>query len=170
MSALAQHLVAAQGYLELGMFEAAAEELEEIEPESRDLPDVLAFRFAIYSNLDKWAMAEVVARHMVKLFPDDPAWRVDLAYATRRCRSLEEAWQILLDAEKQHPQEAVIQFNLGCYACKMGNQEEAKRRVATAIALDGKFRKEALDDPDLEPLWDEIARGHPVGDASAENT
>lgn len=66
---------------------------------------------------------------------------------------------ILLDAEKLHPKHAMIQFNLGCYACQLGNLEEAKSRVAVAISLDGQFRGKALDDPDLEPLWDEIANG-----------
>ena len=40
------------------------------------------------------------------------------AYATRRNMSVEAAKTILLDAEKQHPQDATIQFNLGCYVLR----------------------------------------------------
>lgn len=156
MSDMAYHLRVAQGFIELGMFVDAANELEEIKPESRALPVVIAFRHAIYSAMKKWDMAEVAARHMVKVAPDEPGWWVHWAYSTRRCRSIAEARTILLDAEKQHPKEATIQFNLGCYACQLRDLEEAKRRVAAAISLDGKYRLMALDDPDLKPLWDEF--------------
>jgi hypothetical protein len=47
-------------------------------------------------------------------------------------------------------------FKLACYACQVGNLEEAKRRVAAAISLDQQYRLMALDDPDLEPLWEDL--------------
>ncbi|MEI6072942.1 MAG: hypothetical protein WCS31_14205 [Verrucomicrobiae bacterium] len=167
MGDLRQHLQATQGYIELGMFVEAANELECIAPEERVHPAVLAYRYAIYSEMGKWIMAEVVTRQMVKISPEDPVWWVNWAYATRRCQNIEAARQILLDAEKLHPH-AAIQFNLACYVCQIGEMEEAKSRVAAAISLDEKFRLMALDDPDLEPLWDEIANGLQVDNAQAE--
>lgn len=74
------------------------------------------------------------------------------AYATRRAESLTAAEKILLEAERLHPAEPTIQFNLGCYACQRGALAEARRRVARAIALDKKFIGAAASDPDLEPL------------------
>lgn len=50
----------------------------------------------------------------------------------------------------------MIKYNLGCYACQLGDLEEARGLVAAAIALNGKFRAMALDDPDLEPLRKDI--------------
>lgn len=167
-SDIARHLRSAQGYFELGMFVEAANEMERISPEDRVHPAVLAYRYAIYSELEKWTHAEEVARHLAKIFPGDPGWWVSWAYSTRRCRSIQEANPILLEAEKLHPQHAIIQFNLGCYACQLGEMEEAKHRVSAAISLDGKFRLKALDDPDLEPLWDEIAKGQQIDDSRAE--
>ena len=155
---LVRHLQAAEGYIELGMCEAAADELEGIAPEFREIPFVFSLRFAIYSALEKWSMAEAVARHMVVGSPTEPELWSNWAYATRRATSVEAAQAILLDAEKQHPQDATIQFNLGCYASVMGEHVEAKRRVSAAIVLDGRFRAQALDDPDLQPLWDGIAK------------
>ena len=159
MKNMQRHLLATQGYIELGMFVEAADELECIGPEHRLHPSVLSLRYDIYSELENWTYAEVVARHLVKVSPEAPACWVNWAYATRRCQSIDAANQILLDAEKLHPQHAAIQFNLGCYACQMGNPEEAKGRVAMAISLDEKYRAMALDDTDLKPLWDEIAKG-----------
>ncbi len=158
--------MAAQGYFELGMFEDAANELESLDPEQRGSPRVIAFRVAIYSALKRWTLAEVAARHMVKVDPDQVTWWIQWAYATRRCRSIDEAKAILLDGEVRHPKEALIKYNLGCYACQLGDLEEARARVAAAIALDGKFRAMALDEPDLEPLWKDIAKGLPLNSSS----
>ena len=47
------HLNAAHGYIELGLFEEANAELEEIDPFCRHLPEVLAARLAIYHGLKK---------------------------------------------------------------------------------------------------------------------
>ncbi len=46
---------------------------------------------------------------------------------------------------------------LACYASVMGRMEEAKERLRHAINLDKDFRKLALDDEDLKPLWYWIA-------------
>jgi predicted Zn-dependent protease len=153
--------MAAQGYVELGMFEDASNELEEIEAESRTLPEVLDLRYTIYAAMGQWSLAAVSARHTATQFPKEPAGWIRWAYAARRCKSIEEAKRILLDAERQHPRDGAIQFNLGCYACQQGDHEEAKRRVSAAISLSGKFRWAALHDLDLKPLWDEIAEGRP---------
>jgi hypothetical protein len=48
---------------------------------------------------------------------------------------------------------------LGCYACQLGDTEQAKTRVGEAIKLDAKFKLLALEDADLEPLWKEIEGG-----------
>ena len=53
----------------------------------------------------------------------------------------------------------MTQFNLGCYACQLGDIEQAKTRVGKAIELDAKFKLLALDDADLEPLWEQIGGG-----------
>ena len=49
-----KHLLAAQGYVELGMFLEADAELEEIDPGVRHLPEVLEVRIRIYQGLEKW--------------------------------------------------------------------------------------------------------------------
>jgi hypothetical protein len=50
-------------------------------------------------------------------------------------------------------------FNLGCYACQLGDFANAKKFVGDTIKPDTKFKLLALDDPDLEPLWKEIEGG-----------
>ena len=74
------------------------------------------------------------------------------AYGTRRAESLTAAEKILLEAEALHGTNPTVQFNLGCYACQLGNLTAAQARVKRAIALDRHFQLLAQTDSDLEPL------------------
>ena len=149
---LKRHLSHAQGYLELGMVAEAAAELGHIKGPDAESTEVLAVRLAVLHEQRDWRAVRDLARELVKRAPVDAAVWVTLAYATRRADSLESAEKILLAAEKQHPAEPTIQFNLGCYACQRGDLQTARKRVDRAIALDSKFAKLAATDPDLEPL------------------
>jgi hypothetical protein len=47
----------------------------------------------------------------------------------------------------------MIRYNLACYECQLGNLDSAKLYLEQAIRMNPGFRKQALDDPDLDPLW-----------------
>src|SRR4029453_11345078 len=64
--------------------------------------------------------------------------------------------EILLDAEPKFPQQALIKYNLACYFCQMGDIENAKNYLRKAFEIDLNWRKAALDDEDLRPLWDSL--------------
>lgn len=151
------HLRAADGYIDLGMFEAANAELEEIDPFCRHAPEVLLARANIYHGLKKWELMGVVAKKLVKWNPDEPGYFVDLAYATRRAESIHMAHAILTQAAELHPKDKMIQFNLACYESQLGNIDRAKAHLTSATKIDAKFSAIALDDPDLEPLWASLA-------------
>lgn len=147
-------LQAALGYFELGMIAEANSEIESLPPEEKTRTEVLEMRLEIYREAKSWALMEVVARELLRRTPEHPKTWVDAAIAVRRTDSVQAAKELLEAAEAMFPENATIQFNLGCYACLLGDIEEAKRRVKRAIELDAKFKLLALDDPDLEPLWD----------------
>jgi len=69
-----------------------------------------------------------------------------------------EAWGVLVPIVDKFPDEYIIRYNLACYACQLGNLNEAWRWLKKAIDLAGKkdIRTMALDDPDLQPLWNKI--------------
>jgi Flp pilus assembly protein TadD len=136
------------------MFAEAARTLEEIDPEDRTRTEVLGARVDCYIAAKNWAMAVEVARHLVEVEPGNAAWWINLAYATRRAESVERAESLLLRAHKLHPDNAIIAFNLACYACVTGRLEEARIHLEHAIELDNKIRTLALHDEDLKPLWD----------------
>jgi hypothetical protein len=147
----------AQGYLELGMVADAAAEIDRIPVAEIDALEVVAVRMALLQEQQDWPAVSQLAATFVGRAPKEAAGWVTWAYATRRAVSLEAAEKILLEAEKTHPAEATIQFNLGCYACQRGDLITARRRVDRAIALNAKYAQAAETDPDLAPLRTAIA-------------
>lgn len=154
-----RHLNASIGYLELGMLDESAGELKNLPPEDRTRSAVLCVRMKIYRSAKKWTLMEVVARELWKRHPDDSAYWINLAWVLRRKESIETAQVILQEAMERFPEDAMITCNLGCYACQLGDMDNAKKFVGEAIKLDSKYKLMALDDEDLEPLWDMFASG-----------
>jgi catechol 2,3-dioxygenase-like lactoylglutathione lyase family enzyme len=115
-----RHVLASSGYLELGMFDAAALVLEEIAPEDRNRNEVLGGRVNLYMAAKKWDSAAAVASHLVEVEPQNEAWWISLAYALRRTENVEKAEAVLRRAQAIHPKVAMIAFNLACYASVAG--------------------------------------------------
>jgi tetratricopeptide (TPR) repeat protein len=142
------HLTAAQGYLELGIPVEANEEFEQIDPDVRHVPEVMAVQV-----LEKPELLEAVATKLRAYDPDEPQWMISVAYATRRVESIPAAKIILEEALFRHPKIGVIHFNLACYECQLENLEKAKEYLSNAVMLESVWRKKAMEDQDLEPLW-----------------
>ena len=136
------------------MFDDANAELECIDAFNRAAPEVLGVRVAIYHGLKKWDALQVVAAKLAEFEPTNVQWTVSLAYATRRAVSLQGARDILLAALPRFPDEAIIPFNVACYYCQLGELEMAKDYLRRAFEIDSNCRAAALEDKDLEPLWD----------------
>ena len=141
-----------RGYLALGLIDEAAVELGLLPDEALAELPVLGLRAAVLQAQQRWPELTTVAAELVRQQPEDPGWWVTFAYATRRSASLRDAEAILRQAEQRHPNDATIQFNLGCYACQRGELTHARERVRRAVALDEQFGAAAQEDPDLEPL------------------
>lgn len=145
-------LDSAIGYLELGMYAEAEEELSLLPAPWQARAEVVGLRIEIARTARDWHAMADHSRRLIQNAPDDPAGWIMLAYATRRAHSVTGAEAILHTAAEKFPDEPTILFNLGCYACVRGNQEEARLHVRRAIELDRKFLALARLDPDLVPL------------------
>lgn len=66
-------LEAARGWLGLGDHLSANEELDNITPQLRDHPAVLAVRYEIYAKAKNWDGAAEIAGTLVKLTPEKHA-------------------------------------------------------------------------------------------------
>lgn len=155
-----QHVTAAEGYAALGMFLDANEELEQVDPDVRHVAEVLAVRVEIYRGLAKWDALATVAKKLAEFDPGEFRWWSAWAYGARRSQSVQAAREILMAALEHHPQCAMIRYHLACYECQLGNLEAAKESLAIAFKKAPRLRSEALDDEDLQPLWDELGARH----------
>ncbi len=149
------HLSHIRGYLELGMLAEAAAEFSHVDEGAHGESEVLKVSLCLFHEQEDWPATRRVAAQLCQREPSNSAWWITFAYATRRAENLEAAEDILLAAAKLHPNEATIQFNLGCYACQRGDLPAAKAYVNRAIALDSQFEDAAKTDPDLRALREE---------------
>ena len=149
-------LVAAQGFLELGLPLEANNEIESMSAEVRHLPEVLEVRVGIYRKMEKWELMQTVAKSLALHDPDEAQFTIWWAYATRRADSLDAARLILVNAVERLPEVPIFLFNLACYEAQLGDIERAKKHLQHAIELRGELRRAALEDEDLKPLWDAL--------------
>ena len=154
------HLSAAEGWLGLGNWQEANEELEEIAPALLAHPSVRVVRYEVYAKAGKWDMAAEIARALIQIRPQDPQLWIWHAYATRRMPGggIPQAKEILDKAQPLFSKEPLILYNLACYECQTGNLKAAWKWLEKVFdAGDPKrFKLMALEDPDLEPLRAEM--------------
>ena len=149
------HLEAAAGWIQLGDYDSANDELEKIRAEWRAHPDVLDLRWFIYSHHEQWDACLDIASAIVKMAPDRVWGWVHKAYALRRATGggIEKAKLVLLEAAKLFPGDSMIQYNLACYCAQLdAAQEHLHKSYELGDARQIKLM--ALDDEDLKPLWE----------------
>jgi lipopolysaccharide biosynthesis regulator YciM len=151
-----KHLQRAAGYRELGMLEDAHDEVERTLMEDRFSREVLVERLLIYEKMEQWDLVAGVARQLAADHPDEPDWWIQWAYGTRRHKGLGDGIAILEDAMKRFPNNATVTYYLGSYSSVAGDMEAAWELVKEAIGMDKAFQKVAIEDDDLEPLWDSL--------------
>jgi tetratricopeptide (TPR) repeat protein len=154
------YISAAIGWLELGNLAEAQAELAQISPAQQEHPDVLEVRWVVSAAQKHWEEGLQVAQALVRRAPKRSSGWLHQAYALRRvpAGSVQKAWDALLPAFDKFPKEATIPFNLSCYACQLRQLDAARDWLKRAVAVGGKdkIKQMALNDSDLEPLWDEI--------------
>jgi predicted Zn-dependent protease len=91
----------------------------------RTHPDVLEMRWRIYAKAGKWDACLDIAAAMVKMAPYLPAGWIQRSCALHKLKRTREAVEKLLPAVDLFPREWLIRYNLACYACQLGNREEA---------------------------------------------
>ena len=151
------HLSAAAGWIQLGDYDAANDELENIRAEWRAHPDVLNLRWLIYSNDEQWDACLDIASAIVKMAPDRVWGWIHKAYSLRRTNGggVEKAKPVLLEAAKLFPDDDMIQYNLACYCAQLGQLDAAQEFLGKSYELGdaAPIKLRALDDEDLKPLW-----------------
>jgi tetratricopeptide (TPR) repeat protein len=156
------YVLAAIGWLELGNLAEAKAELDHVSPAQQEHPDVLELRWSIAAQQERWGEGLQAAQALLRCAPERLTGWLHRAYALRRVPEggLQKAWDALLPAFEKFPKEAIIAFNLSCYACQMRQLDAAREWLRRAVALGGEedIKQMALKDPDLQPLWPELGQ------------
>jgi predicted Zn-dependent protease len=152
------HLVAAEGWLELGNAGEAGAELKHIAPEWAEHPVVLELDWQIHAHVKDWEACLELARRLVRLHPDLPMGWIHRSYALHELKRTLEARDLLSPLVQRFPEEPVMVYNLACYECRLGNWGLARRWLRQTFAMKNSapWRQAAQSDPDLAPLWREI--------------
>ena len=158
----AHQLNAVLGWLELGNLQEARIELNRLGVEVQGRPDLLEVRWILDARQEDWSEALKTAERLVEASPENSAGWLHRAYAVRRVPEggLEKAAALLKPAAEKFPKEPTIAYNLACYACQLGNLDEARTWLQEAVKRGSakKIRTMGLSDSDLEPLWPEIRK------------
>lgn len=151
-------LLAAQGWIELGNYREANDELERISTPLRVHPDVLEIRCQVYSHAKKWDACVDVAAALVRLAPERLNGWLQRSFALHELKRTQEAFDNLLPVAEKFPGLWVIPYNLACYCSQLGRFDDAMHWFKKAVLIDVQAVKRAgIDDPDLKPLWDSMS-------------
>lgn len=153
-------LNAAAGWLELGLPEDARHELERLSPEIRHHPEVLAVEWDLLARTRCWGQALEIASRLIDADRSRAAGWINRSYALHELQRTAEARESLLPALPLFPSVGVIPYNLACYACQLGDLDEARSWLRKAMELEGRETvvERARQDADLRPLRGELDR------------
>jgi predicted Zn-dependent protease len=142
-------ILAAQGYLELGMATEALAELALLpEVESRD-PDIVELRLHILMQATRWADALKTAEELIRLNAEAIPAYIHGAFALHELGRTQEARNLLLKGPSELRKDPTFHYNIGCYEAVLGNKEAALDSLQASFALDETYRDFARRDPDL---------------------
>jgi len=108
------HLQAAQGWLELGDWQSANEELEKISAEMGMHPDLVELRWRIYAQAKNWSACADIGKALTQLAPGSAVSWIHHAYALHELKRTQDAFDVLSPVAQRFPTEPTIPYNLAC--------------------------------------------------------
>ncbi len=149
-------LRAACGYAELGLTRFSDKELDSLDRESQDLPDVLRLRIHNQSKRKSWKAAAKTSRRLCRVDPNNPAGYLQLSFSLCQVGAFQKARQVLLSGPTILKEQPIYHYNLGCYEVQLKNFEKGIDHLKTSFQMDKSFRQIARKDPDLAEVWHEL--------------
>ncbi len=154
MIAPEKHLAYALGFLQLGLHAEAHAELAALPPEVATTSPALMLRLELAMAEEEWERVVAIAPELVGLDATEERPWVAWAYALRELKRINEAQETLLAGARMIDEPSpLVDYNLACYACLLGELEEAKQLLAHVISRDKSWREVAREDPDLAALF-----------------
>ena len=163
--ALTPWLRPAQGFFNLGMFEAARANLDDLEASAKAHPETLMFRLEILLALDKPYQAAALGADYCRDWPAHGEFFLKTAEALMKLPEYDEALLLLRSAPESLHREAEYHYRVASCACRAGRFEEAKAALSKCY-WDFTIQQLVLMDPAFESLWRALGRPEDWGLAS----
>ncbi|MCP5558881.1 MAG: hypothetical protein H7A55_14130 [Verrucomicrobiaceae bacterium] len=158
MTDVERRIMAAQGYLELGLHEEARDELNALPEGSFDRADVLEITLLCMMGEHRWEEALSLGHRLCEIAPNEPGGFIHAAYCLHELGRTTDAMDLLKSGPKTLRTKAVYYYNLGCYEACLGHKDEAVKLLLQSFEMDGSLRQIARKDPDLDPVRARLER------------
>ncbi len=152
MTDLERRILAAQGYVELGLHAEAREELSHLPQDAAERVDVIELMLLSLMGEQRWTHALALTQKLCTLEPGEPGGFIHAAYCLHELGRTEEALDLLSRGPAALRTKPVYYYNLGCYLACLGQDEKALRLLKQSFEMDGSLRSHARKDPDLDGL------------------
>ncbi|MCC6354326.1 MAG: hypothetical protein IT577_10595 [Verrucomicrobiae bacterium] len=148
-----QHLVAAEGYLDLGMADEALRELDSIESGLGEDAHPLRLRCRALIGLREWVTCVRLATEAARMYPEEGEFFLHWAYALRKVRPGSGAGEVIEAAPEPLRRSGVLHYNLARFEAQDGNMERARGYLEEACRLNPVIALSARRDPALKSVW-----------------
>ncbi len=127
-------------------------ELNAIESDFQDRPEVLQMRLHHLMRTKRWARALTVSRKLCRVAPRCSTGFLHAGFCLHELGKTAEAKRLLLQGPVALLKEPIYYYNMGCYDALLGNHKSAQVHLLTSFKMDSSFRELAKRDPDLESV------------------
>lgn len=147
-----RRIIAAQGYVELGLYEEAHEELSPLPAELHDRVDVIEITLLCLMGRHHWSEALTLATKLCQQEPAEPGGYIHAAFCLHELGRTAEAVDILSCGPATLRTKPVYYYNMGCYHACLGHYDKSLVYLERAFEMDGELRQHAKKDRDLDCL------------------
>ncbi len=131
-------------------------ELNALDNEFQQRPEVLQLRLHHLMRKKQWTRALTVSRKLCRVAPEASAGFLHAGFCLHQIGRTAEAKKLLLKGPTALLNEPIYYYNMGCYEVLLGNLQDARVHLDISFKMDASFRDLAKRDPDLEPLHDSL--------------
>jgi predicted Zn-dependent protease len=150
-----RHLEEAEGWLGLGLWQEAWEEINQVSPANENRPEVLCCESRIFMKAEAWEYAVVAAYVLCRVAPLYPNGWIRLCYALHRSKRTSAARRVLMSVADRFPAEPIIWWHLALYSYELGDVKGARQwmKQAEARTRGRRLKQRVREEPELQPLW-----------------
>ena len=127
-------------------------ELNAIDQDFQNRPEVLQLRLHHLMHGKRWAQALRVSQKLCRAAPDCTAGFLHAGFCLHELGKTAQAKAVLLRGPAALLEEPIYYYNMGCYDALLGNLTDARTHLETSFKMDSTFRELAKRDPDLEAV------------------